>query len=138
MAKIRTMLTVLVELAEEITEEDMVGLDLEERYITAINRALFPVEAVQRTTLVRTQVFRPDPDVQNIELLGCPFCGGFSAVHTQECEMDPCPDAECEYCEERCYRVLCDEDSGGCGASSGWYESRGDAADGWNERAKKG
>lgn len=32
------------------------------------------------------------------------------------------------------YYVLCEYDSGGCGASSGWYHSEEEAAEAWNRR----
>lgn len=138
MPKLKTMLTILVELHEDLPGADVGNLDVEERYLADINRALIQVPAVQRTTLERSQVYFRSPEEGGIELRACPFCGKFGPVHTEECTMEPCPDAECELCEERCYRVLCDMDRDGCGSSSGWYETREAAADGWNERAAKG
>lgn len=145
MPKLKTMLTVMVELHEELPDNNIgkfdnnIGkFDNEERYFADINRALLTVPAVQCTSMEKAQVYFQSRDEDGIELRACPFCGRFGPVHTEECTMDPCPDAECELCEERCYRVLCDIDREGCGASSGWYETKQDAADGWNDRAERG
>jgi hypothetical protein len=130
------MLTMTVELHDELPDAH-VGTETEERHFADINRALMAVPAVQKSTLDASKLFFHDP-ADGVLLRVCPFCGKFAPVHVEDCTFDPCPDAECDLCEERAYRVICDTDRDGCGASSGWYETREEAADGWNERAAKG
>lgn len=137
MAKIRTYLTVLVELEEEVAAVDISCPNMEERYFPALERAVLSVPQCMDASLVRSQVFYPDPDMPGVLLRACPFCGGVIPVHTEECTCDPCPDGECELCEEKCYRVICDPERGGCGHGQiEWYDNRGDAADAWNERSE--
>lgn len=138
MLKLKTLLTILVELHEDVPGELPGTPDIEERYFAAINRARMQVPAVQHTTLGKAQLFWPDPMSDGIALRACPFCGKIFPVHTEECTMDPCCDAECELCEERAYRVICDPDKGGCGVATIWAESREDAAEDWNRRAENG
>ena len=138
MSKVKTHITVMVELEEPADEIDVSRLSLEERYFPALENKILSVPQAMSVSFVRSQVFSPDPDMPGVMLRACPFCGRFEPVHTEDCTMEPCPDAECDLCEERAYRVICDTDRDGCGASSGWYETREDAADGWNERAAKG
>ncbi len=133
--KLKTYLTILVEVHEEIP--GVPGqIDVEERYMAHINRAMMQVPEVQKTQLVRSQVFFTDPMTEGIALRACPFCGKIFPVHTEECSMDPCESAECEYRSEgHAWRVLCDPDRGGCGVSTIWTDDREDAAEDWNRRA---
>ncbi len=62
-----------------------------------------------------------------IELLPCPFCG---KLETLRMIYLPAEKRECVY------HVVCDADSGGCGASTGWnHETPEEAANEWNTRA---
>lgn len=133
--KLKTYLTILVEVHEDVP--GVPGkIDVEERYLPHINRAMMLVPAVQKTELVRSQVFFADPMTEGIALRACPFCGKIFPVHTEECTMDPCEGAECEYCSEgHAWRVICDPDRGGCGVSTIWSDDREDAAEDWNRRA---
>lgn len=133
--KLKTYLTILVEVHEEIP--GVPGqIDIEERYMAHINRAMMQVPEVQKAQLVRSQVFFTDPMTEGIALRACPFCGKIFPVHTEECSMEPCESAECEYCSEgHAWRVLCDPDRGGCGVATIWTDNREDAAEDWNRRA---
>jgi hypothetical protein len=133
MPKLITLLTMTVELHDELPDAH-VGTGTEERHFADINRALMAVPAVQKSTLDASKLFFHDP-ADGVLLRACPFCGKFAPVHVEECTFDPCPDAECDLCEERAYRVICDPDDGGCGSASGWYDEKEAAADGWNGRA---
>lgn len=137
--KIRTHLTIEVEIEEVLDEKHLTReyqSEHDERLFADVNRALLAAENVQKTTLRRSHVYFPDGDNDVILLRACPFCGQFLPVHTEECTMDPCCDAECELCEETCWRVLCDPDKGGCGVSTIWSDNREDAAEDWNRRAE--
>ena len=82
--------------------------------------------------------------MSEIKLSKCPFCGAdvaeMSNAHDlEECanfEDDRCP---CEQYEEagQCqfHTVVCSINNGGCGASSGYYETEESAAQAWNSRA---
>lgn len=137
MPELKTYLTILVELHEEL--DNVEQIDVEERYFAAVNRAMLQVPAVQTTQLTRAQIFFPDADVPGIALRACPFCGKIFAVHVEECAEDPCEGAECEYCSEgKAYRVICDPDRGGCGVSTIWSDDMEDAVCDWNRRADHG
>lgn len=137
MPKLKTILTMTVEITEDLTMEALrtASADPEERYFADINRALMQVPAVHHTTLEKAQLFWSDSDAPHITLRACPFCGEFAPVHTEECTMDPCCDAECDLCEEKCYRVICDPDRGGCGVATIWADEKEAAAEDWNRRA---
>ena len=65
--------------------------------------------------------------MDEIRLKKCPFCG------TEPTEIvrkgkDGWRDR---------FAVLCDYEHGGCGAESGWYHYREEAADAWNRRYKE-
>lgn len=73
---------------------------------------------------------------ENDFLLPCPFCGHKTArgiYSAEEVLGKPRPDDECE-----CYAVVCDgsgpKGPGGCGASSGFKQSRQAAREAWNQR----
>lgn len=81
-----------------------------------------------------------------IELMACPFCGKNAAeiktAHDlEECgnwEDDVCPCVAAEsadYCGA--YIVVCNMEKGGCGASSCYCSSPGQAAEAWNRREPK-
>ena len=134
--KLKTNLTITLELVEEFPENFAGEIDVKERYLADINRALMQVQRLQRTNLVRSQVFFEDNAVEGVALRACPFCGKIFPVHIEDCTMDPCEGAECEYCSEGlAYRVICDPDRGGCGVSTIWSDDMCDAAEDWNRRA---
>ena len=60
------------------------------------------------------------------ELKPCPFCG--ESTVTMICRIN-------DDWRNR-YSVLCDYERGGCGAESGWYHSKEEAAEAWNRRAE--
>lgn len=77
------------------------------------------------------------------KLSPCPFCGSetaptlMTAQETESCahfDYESCPcfdtDRECPVA-----LVVCDLTKGGCGASSGFRMSKGEAANDWNQRA---
>ena len=79
-----------------------------------------------------------------IKLNPCPFCGNrnleFIDMHgLEECgnfDTDICPcneydsEAHCAYIS-----VVCNVQKGGCGASSGYYLTKEEAAEAWSRRA---
>ena len=75
-----------------------------------------------------------------IELETCPFCGKNVAEITniQNCEMcanfedeEMCPSyEECGYG----HFIVCNVNNGGCGASTGWYQTVEEAINAWNRR----
>lgn len=83
------------------------------------------------------------PKKIDYKLSPCPFCGSakaptvMTAQESEQCvhfESASCKcfelDAECEVAH-----VVCDMTKGGCGASSGFRMSKGEAANDWNQRA---
>lgn len=76
----------------------------------------------------------------------CPFCGNS--------ELDMSDVMDCEQCgnfedEDKCPAfepfghcsmvfVVCSLYKGGCGASSGWYNTKKEAIDAWNRRCENG
>lgn len=74
------------------------------------------------------------------KLKPCPFCGNSVAEHTtlQDCEMcanfedeEMCPNFEaCGYG----HFIVCNVNKGGCGASTGWYQTIEEAVKAWNTR----
>lgn len=63
-----------------------------------------------------------------MELKPCPFCGEKDAVRMMMREGK-------DGWRNRFF-VLCEYDNGGCGAESGWYHYREEAAEAWNRRAE--
>ena len=68
------------------------------------------------------------------ELLSCPFCSNNKiSVIVNDAEYSlGLTDKTDVY-----FKVICSITSGGCGASSGWYNTRQEAADRWNTRILK-
>ena len=63
------------------------------------------------------------------DLIPCPFCG-------QQKYLCVLADGEKDM---RQYQIVCDaSDDGGCGASSGWYDTIAEAKAAWNRRAGGG
>ena len=61
------------------------------------------------------------------DLKPCPFCGEKEPVRFMTRKGK---DGFRDY-----FYVLCEYDTGGCGASSGWHHYEDDAVDAWNNRA---
>lgn len=62
------------------------------------------------------------------DLVHCPFCGERNPVRMMRRKGK-------DGWRDRFY-VLCEYDSGGCGAESGWYHTEEEAAFAWNHRAE--
>ena len=62
-----------------------------------------------------------------LDLVHCPFCGESNPVRMMVRKGK-------DGWRDRFY-VLCEYDSGGCGAESGWYHTEEEAAFAWNHRA---
>lgn len=68
------------------------------------------------------------------ELKPCPFCGQDIARFVTCHEVEACGEFyRCNH--EGSYAVICSFLYGGCGSSSGFYQSRQEAAEAWNQRA---
>lgn len=67
--------------------------------------------------------------MMNTKLKPCPFCGNTDIVMCKE------PNFWEGHINGYQYQVVCDASSGyGCGASSGFRDTIGDAKDAWNKR----
>ena len=70
------------------------------------------------------------------KLRECPFCGGealeiVTCMQIEECaHFEECPAAEPYVC------MVCSIDKGGCGASTGYYDSAEKAVAAWNRRTQ--
>jgi hypothetical protein len=65
----------------------------------------------------------------SINFLRCPFCGGTDIVMCKE------PNFFEGHINGYQYQVVCDASCGyGCGASSGFYDTIGEAKAAWNKR----
>jgi hypothetical protein len=79
--------------------------------------------------------------ISKIELKPCPFCGNktlkFAVVNnSNDCgnhDTDACPCKDVEQCGF--IYVVCVAQKGGCGASSGYYDTPEEAVQAWNRRA---
>lgn len=76
------------------------------------------------------------------KLKPCPFCGKSVAIFTDMKELEECYNYDQGICDDLdyvCSRypiVVCDATKGGCGASAGYGESKKEAIEKWNRRAK--
>lgn len=77
-----------------------------------------------------------------IKLKPCPFCNAkavniTNAHELEECanfDYDNCPCNEFESSPCGYYTVVCNVNCGGCGASSGYFPTAGEAINAWNRR----
>lgn len=70
----------------------------------------------------------------NSELLPCPFCGNKNiSIVTDNVEYS----LGMAYDEETNFKVICSITSCGCGASSGWCDTKAKAITAWNTRTQK-
>lgn len=58
---------------------------------------------------------------ENSELKACPFCGKTDSVYVDK--------------ENELYQVVCYSTRGGCGASSGYIDTKEEAIENWNKRS---
>jgi len=66
-------------------------------------------------------------------LTSCPFCGRSVAIYATCQEMKVC--GKWKPCEEGEYVcVVCSFERGGCGASTGFFPTKAEAAEAWNTR----
>jgi hypothetical protein len=72
------------------------------------------------------------------ELKSCPFCGKDVAEITNCMELGECKHFESCPATEPYVCVVCNMHEGGCGASSGYYDSAEKAIAAWNRRAEEG
>lgn len=81
----------------------------------------------------------------NIELKKCPHCGKNTAIISSAKSCEECMNFESDKCPNYLYNdddncslkfVVCDVHQGGCGASSGWYNTEEEAAKAWNRRTE--
>ena len=74
------------------------------------------------------------------ELKPCPFCGRKNAATLSNCtECSPCVDEPpCDGCNWKKYLIVCNVTLGGCGASSGLYDTEEKAIQAWNKRYGNG
>lgn len=61
-----------------------------------------------------------DEHSETSELKACPFCGKTDCVYINE--------------DNKLYQVVCDYTRGGCGASSGYIDTKEEAIENWNKR----
>lgn len=81
----------------------------------------------------------------NEELKPCPFCGGNMVEVTNAHDLEECANFEDEVCPCERYEtvdcsyftVLCNMNKGGCGATSGYYETKEKAIAAWNRRGER-
>lgn len=72
------------------------------------------------------------------KLKPCPFCNSTEHIKIISCCDDSCESANCSDCDFIMYTVCCCVTSGGCGASSGYKETKEEAKEHWNRRVGNG
>lgn len=76
------------------------------------------------------------------KLKPCPFCGKSVATFTDMKELEECFNYDQNICDDFDYwckkypLIVCDATKGGCGASTGYSESKEEAIKKWNRRDK--
>ena len=71
---------------------------------------------------------------EKVELKPCPFCGGQS-IGLDSCKgLEECQNFE--ECGSQYHAIVCNWNSGGCGASSGYYPTVEEAIEAWNRRTR--
>lgn len=72
------------------------------------------------------------------ELKPCPFCNMRAAEPTTSREEEACHRYDdCEIVDCGMWLVVCDVHNGGCGASTGFFDSKKKAIDAWNRRGNE-
>lgn len=70
------------------------------------------------------------------DLKPCPFCGNTEIFVGSVAEIELTDEYDPNYdLYNSQYQVVCDYKAGGCGASSGYMESKDAAREAWNRRA---
>ena len=69
--------------------------------------------------------------MKETELKPCPFCGNKNINVVDATFALGLYDTDCEVS----FNVMCSVSSSGCGASTGWWDSREGAIEAWNRRA---
>lgn len=140
MPKRITELTIKVQIIENIeTDEELRNSvdcgDIEERHFLTLRDAIYQVGGVYEAGLTGAKVFM-DTETGNF-LRACPCCGKFETLINDWCDHDdPCPNADCNMCEERAVRIRCDKNQGGCGYRSPmWHTTVEEAEEYWNDVA---
>ena len=64
----------------------------------------------------------------------CPFCNSTEHLKIISCSDEKC-NGDCTDCDYMTFTVCCSVTSGGCGASSGYKETKEKAIKHWNRRA---
>lgn len=67
------------------------------------------------------------------ELKSCPFCGEKN-TNIIACYDDACENGYCDGCDKVRYSVVCNAQTGGCGAICGWKATKEEAINAWNTR----
>lgn len=70
-----------------------------------------------------------------MNLKPCPFCGKTEIIVLDANDISEADPDDNRWEPDPCYAVVCDYNNGGCGATSGYRESIGQAADAWNQRS---
>lgn len=82
--------------------------------------------------------------MSEIKLKPCPHCGSINLEFTDMHNLEECGNFDTDYCPCNEYdstahcaytSVVCTVQKGGCGASSGYYLTKEEAAESWNRRA---
>nr|DAP58851.1 MAG TPA: restriction alleviation protein [Caudoviricetes sp.] len=77
--------------------------------------------------------------MDEIKLKPCPFCGGIKIFVGSVAEIEYMDETNENYVlDSGVFQVVCDYNSGGCGASSGCCLSKDVAIAAWNRRADNG
>lgn len=71
-----------------------------------------------------------------IELKKCPFCGEHATGIATCMQLEECAHFEECLAVEPYVCIVCSIDKGGCGASTGYYDSAEKANEAWNRRAQ--
>lgn len=131
MPKLITMLTMTVELVEEVDDADVNEIidsgEIEERHFGHILPMLEKTAGFSEATLTGANVLM-ETETGNF-IRACPCCGKFETLVNDWCDPETCPDADCDQCEEAAVRIRCEE----CGYRSPMYHTTVEEAEEyWN------